>query len=209
QMSPQLQAIVENVIRWLYRRHQEHYILEHVVEHVETALEDAGLVRERAARPPAMVFLDLAGYTRLTEERGDDAAAELAASLARLVQGESRRFGGRPVKWLGDGVMFHFPDPGQAVSCALDLVERAPQAGMPPAHCGVNAGPVVFRDGDYFGRTVNIAARIAAKAGPGEVVASEEAVAVASVDGVRFEEIGPAQLKGVGRPVNLFRAMRA
>ena len=209
QMSPQLQAIVENVIRWLYRRHQEHYILEHVVEHVETALEDAGFVRERAARPPAMVFLDLAGYTRLTEERGDDAAAELAASLARLVQGESRRFGGRPVKWLGDGVMFHFPDPGQAVSCALDLVERAPQAGMPPAHCGVNAGPVVFRDGDYFGRTVNIAARIAAKAGPGEVLASEETVPLVSEDGIGFEEVGPAELKGLAKPVVLYRARRS
>ena len=69
-------------------------------------------------------------------------------------------------------------------------------AGMPPAHVGVNAGPVVFRDGDYFGRTVNIAARIASRAGPGEVVASEEAVALASVDGVKFEELGPAELKG-------------
>jgi adenylate cyclase len=209
QMSPQLQAIVEKVIQWLYRRHQEHYILEHVVEHVETALDDAGVVRERSVRPPAMVFLDLAGYTRLTEERGDDAAAELAATLARLVQRESSRFGGRPVKWLGDGVMFHFPDPGQAVSCALDLVELAPEAGLPPAHCGVNAGPVVFRDGDYFGRTVNIAARIAAKAGPGEVLASEETVALASADGVRFEEIGPADLKGLAKPVVLYRAKRS
>ena len=209
QMSPQLQAIVENVIRWLYRRHQEHYILEHVVDHVETALEEAGVARQRSVRPPAMVFLDLAGYTRLTEERGDEAAAELAASLARLVQGESRRHGGRPVKWLGDGVMFHFPDPGQAVSCALELVERAPQAGMPPAHCGVNAGPVVFRDGDYFGRTVNIAARIAAKAGPGEVLASEETVPLAAADGVRFDEVGPAELKGLARPVVLYRARRS
>ena len=113
------------------------------------------------------------------------------------------------MKWLGDGVMFHFPDPGQAVSCALDLVERAPQAGMPPAHCGVNAGPVVFRDGDYFGRTVNIAARIAAKAGPGEVLASEETVPLVSEDGIGFEEVGPAELKGLAKPVVLYRARRS
>ena len=110
---------------------------------------------------------------------------------------------------LGDGVMFHFVNPAEAVTCCLEMVDEAPGQGLPPAHVGVHAGPVVFRDGDYFGRTVNVAARIAARAGPGEVVASEEAVAVASVDGVRFEEIGPVQLKGVGRPVNLFRAMRA
>jgi adenylate cyclase len=105
--------------------------------------------------------------------------------------------------------MFHFPDPGQAVLCSLDLVERAPAAGLPPAHVGVNAGPVVFRDGDYFGRTVNVASRIAGRAGPGEVLVSETAVQSCSVEGVRFEALGPAELKGVARPIQVFRAARA
>jgi adenylate cyclase len=209
QVSPQLRAQVEDMIWWLYHRHQEHSIIEHVVGHVEEALEQAGVSLHRDVHPPAIVFLDLAGYTRLTEERGDDAAAELAAGLAGLVQGESQRRGGRPVKWLGDGVMFHFPDPGQAVLCSLDLVEKAPVAGMPPAHVGVNAGPVVFRDGDYFGRTVNVASRIATRAGPGEVLASEATVDSCSADGVRFERLGPVELKGVARPVQVFRAARA
>ena len=208
QVSPQLRAQVEALISWLYHRHQEHSIIEHVVGHVEEALDRAGVGPPRQARPPAMAFLDLTGYTRLTEERGDDAAAELAASLASLVQRESQRRGGRPVKWLGDGVMFHFPDPGEAVRCSLDLVEKGPAAGMPPAHVGVNAGPVVYRDGDYFGRTVNIAARIASRAGPNEVLVSGETVELAEPEGVRFEEIGPVELKGVSRPVQLFRARR-
>ncbi len=209
QVSPQLRAQVEGMIWWLYHRHQEHSIIEHVVGHVEEALEQAGVSPRREVRPPAIVFLDLVGYTRLTEERGDDAAAELAASLAGLVQRESQRRGGRPVKWLGDGVMFHFPDPGQAVLCSLDLVEKAPAAGMPPAHVGVNAGPVVFRDGEYFGRTVNIASRIAGRAGPGEVLVSEAAVDSCSAEGVRFEHLGPVELKGMARPIQLFRAARA
>ncbi len=209
QVSPQLRGQVEALIWWLYHRHQEHSIIEHVVGHVEEALERAGVGPRRQARPPAMAFLDLTGYTRLTEERGDDAAAELAASLGSLVRRESQRRGGRPVKWLGDGVMFHFTDPGEAVRCALDLVEKGPEAGMPPAHVGVNAGPVVFRDGDYFGRTVNIAARIASRAGPNEVLVSGETVAVAEPEGVRFEEMGTVELKGVSRPVQLFRAERA
>jgi adenylate cyclase len=208
QVSPQLRGQVEGLIWWLYHRHQEHSIIEHLVGHVEEALEQAGVAPRRQARPPAMVFLDLAGYTRLTEERGDDAAAELAASLAALVQRESQRRGGRPIKWLGDGVMFHFPDPGQAVLCSLDLVEKAPEAGTPPAHVGVNAGPVVFRDGDYFGRTVNVASRIAGRAGPGEVLVSEATVESASVEGVRFDDVGPVELKGVALPVQVFRASR-
>ncbi len=185
QVSPGLRQNVEGLIWWLYHRHQEHAIIEHVA---------------------AMVFLDLAGYTRLTEERGDEAAAELAAVLAGLVQRESRRRGGRPIKWLGDGVMFHFPDPAEAVLSSLELVERTPASGLPPAHVGVNAGPVVFRDGDYFGRTVNIAARIAARAGPGEVVVSDEVARVCRPDGVRFDELGPVELKGVTRAVRLFQA---
>jgi adenylate cyclase len=211
QISPQMRAQVEGLISWLYHRHQEHSIIDHVVGHVEEALDQAGVSRRRETRPPAIVFLDLTGYTRLTEERGDDAAAELAASLASLVQRESQRRGGRPIKWLGDGVMFHFPDPSRAVECSLDLVEKAPAAGIPPAHVGVNAGPVVFRDGDYFGRTVNIAARIAAKAGPGEVLVSEDVVRIAGSplgNGIGFDPLGPAELKGVLQPVPLYRATK-
>ena len=218
QVSPLARAQVESLMSWLYHRHQEHSIIEHVVGHVEDALEQAGVARRKPASPPAMMFLDLTGYTRLTEEQGDDAAAELAATLAGLVQRESRRRGGRPVKWLGDGVMFHFVEPREAVGCALEMVARVPEEGLPPAHVGVNAGPVVFRDGDYFGRTVNIASRIAGVAGPGEVLVSDAVVAAsggeASVtfpDGrsVRFVEFGPAELKGVARPVMLHRALGA
>jgi adenylate cyclase len=68
---------------------------------------------------------------------------------------------------------------------------------------------VIFRDGDYFGRTVNIAARIAAYAGPGQVLVSEDVLAASTPEGVSFEEIGPVELKGVTRPVVLHRAVRA
>jgi class 3 adenylate cyclase/DNA-binding transcriptional MerR regulator len=208
EMSTQLIPVIERLILWIYQRHFEHYTIEHIVEHVEAAMEEAGFERSRTVTPPAIAFLDLTGYTRLTEEQGDEVAAELAASLAGLVQRESQRRGGRPVKWLGDGVMFHFPDPGQAVLCGVEMVEQAPASGLPQAHVGVNAGPVVFRDGDYFGRTVNVAARIAGRAGPSEILVSQDVVELAGVDGVRFEEIGPVELKGVSHPVVLHRALR-
>jgi adenylate cyclase len=105
-------------------------------------------------------FLDISGYTRLTEERGDEAAADLAEKLAILVRRRSQEHGGQPVKWLGDGVMFYFPDPGQAVLSALEMVVGVAGQSLPPARVGIHAGPVVFQEGDYFGRTVNIASRI-------------------------------------------------
>ena len=119
-----------------------------------------------------------------------------------------RSHGGQPVKWLGDGVMFHFRRPGQAVVAALEMVERTPQAGLPPAHIGLHAGPVVFQDGDYFGRTVNLAARIAGHAGPGQVLVSDQVVAECGDGGVVFEPIGAVPLKGVADPVPLHRATR-
>src|SRR5207344_2335494 len=119
---------------------------------------------------------DLTGYTRFTAERGDKAAAELAETLRRLVQRTSVEHGGRPVKWLGDGVMFHFRDPGPAVVAALEMIDGIATAGLPPAHVGLHAGPVLFQDGDYFGRTVNVASRIAGYARPGEVVVSQAVV---------------------------------
>lgn len=140
----------------IYRRQQELVWTEDLVERIESELEAAGVLG-RPGRVPAMSFLDLVGYTRLTEERGDRAAAELAASLAVLVNRSSRDHGGVPVKWLGDGVMVHFRDPAGAVLSALRMVEQLPQAGLPPAHVGVAAGPVVVQGGDYFGEMAVLA----------------------------------------------------
>jgi class 3 adenylate cyclase len=94
-----------------------------------------------------MCFLGLVGYTRLTEDRGDDAAAEIAANLAELTQRAARTRGGLPVKWLGDGIMFFFKRPGAAVLSALEMVRQAPAAGLPPAHVGIHAGPNRLRAG--------------------------------------------------------------
>ena len=156
-----------------------------------------------------MAFLDISGYTRLTEERGDAAAADLASTLAGLAQRTSQQHGGRPVKWLGNGIMFHFPDPGESVIAALQMVEATQPAGLPPAHVGIAAGPIVQQDGDYFGRTVNVAARISAIAGPSEVLVTGEVERVVAHDGLSFERVGPTELRGFAEPVLLLRASRA
>jgi adenylate cyclase len=191
----------------IYHRQEELLWTEGLVERIENELEAAGMLG-RPGRVPAMSFLDLVGYTRLTEERGDAAAAALAEALAVLVGRSAREHGGVPVKWLGDGVMVHFREPTGAVRSALELVAQLPEAGLPPAHVGVAAGPVVVQGGDYFGRTVNLAARIAARAGAGQVLVSQRVAESAPPQGVRFVELGEQPLKGIARPVRLLEASR-
>jgi adenylate cyclase len=210
QVAAVMMASLERALVLLYRRHFEHYVLEVTVVRAEAALERAGLARRRPVRPPAIAFLDLTGYTKLTEERGDRAAAELAGRLVEMVHEFAHRRGGRAVKLLGDGVMFHFPEPGQAVRCGLELVDRIPRVGLPQARVGLHSGPVVFQDGDYFGGTVNIAARITDYARPGEVLVSDQVVADTDrLEAVRFEPVGPVSLKGLSAPITLFTAVHA
>ena len=191
----------------IYHRQEELLWTEGLVERIENELEAAGMLG-RPGRVPAMSFLDLVGYTRLTEERGDQAAAALAETLTVLVGRSAREHGGVPVKWLGDGVMVHFREPAGAVRSALELVAELPEAGLPPAHVGVAAGPVVVQGGDYFGRTVNLAARIAAHAVAGQVLVSQRVAESAPPQGVRFVELGEQPLKGIARPVRLLEASR-
>jgi adenylate cyclase len=166
ELGERFTPLIEQALLAIYHANQEHTWNETLIAAVEDALDRAGL-RSKIATSPAICFLDLTGYTRLTEERGDQAAADLAARLTPLVQRSAERHGGKVVKWLGDGVMFHFRNADDAVIAALEMRDAVPSAGLPPAHIGVHTGPVVFQGGDYFGRTVNIAARITDCARPG------------------------------------------
>jgi adenylate cyclase len=198
----------EQMLGWLFRRYSERFLSEHQLEHVETALEEAG-VRQRAPRGiEASVFADLSGYTALTEEAGDEMAVRVALALAGLVNEVAARHGGEVVKMLGDGVHFHFRDPGDAVRASLEIVESVRPRELPPAHVGVNAGPMIYDEGDYFGRTVNIAARIASKAGADQVFVGEDAGREVKPAGFRLEEVGRFELKGISEPVLIYEAVR-
>ena len=207
ELAAQFVPLVDRALMGIYRRQQELIWTEHQVLNIEAALEAAGAIA-RPERMPAMCFLDLAGYTRVTEERGDRAAAELAAGLAVLVERSSRPHGGTPVKWLGDGVMLHFRDPPGAVTASLELVHQVPAAGLPPAHVGVAAGPVVVQGGDYFGRTVNLASRVAAHAQAGQVLVTAPVAEAAATGGVTYAELGDLHLKGFASPVRVLEARR-
>jgi class 3 adenylate cyclase len=199
----QLPPLFQQTLVALYRRHRQHVWLDHSIGHLERILETKGL-HQRLEAPPCVCFVDLTGYTRLTEEQGDAAAAELAGRLAALVEGISRRYAGRPVRWLGDGGMFVFREPDAAVQAATEMVTQAFVQRLPSTHIGIHCGPVVFQDGDIYGSTVNIAARLSARAAPGEVLVSKP-VADRIVQPSRLEPVGLVELKGVAQPLEVWR----
>jgi len=112
------------------------------------------------------------------------------------------------MRMLGDGVHFHFRDPRDAVLASLEIVDTVHPAGLPPAHVGVNAGPMIYERGDYFGRTANIAARIASQAGPDQDFAWEDVARHTTPSGFRLVAVGAFELKGIAKPLILYEAIR-
>jgi class 3 adenylate cyclase len=155
-----------------------------------------------------VAFVDLSGFTRVTEEHGDEVAVRLATSLQRVAETAAADHDGRLVKLLGDGAMLWFPDAERGVLASLATVQGL-SAGTVPPHAGVHAGPVIERDLDLFGRTVNLASRIAEAAGAGEILVSEAVVDAVDLPKVTFERTDRVELKGVPEPVVLFRARAA
>jgi adenylate cyclase len=116
--------------------------------------------------------------------------------------------GAEVVKGLGDAVMVHADDAGRAVRLALDLLrEVGRDDAMPPLHAGLHTGPAVGRDGDWWGAAVNIAARVAAAAGPGQVLLTEATrLAAGETDSIRLRGLGPLRLKNITAPVQVYAA---
>jgi adenylate cyclase len=156
------------------------------------------------------LFADIAGFTALTEAHGDEQAADLVAGFAGRVRAELPASGGREVKTIGDAVMLCVPEPAAAVGLGLRIAcELASGHGAPAVRVGLHHGPAVERDGDYFGAAVNLAARVAAQAGGGEVLLTAQTAARApDLHGVVYEPRGRRELKNVRDPVELFAAVR-
>jgi adenylate cyclase len=203
-----LLQLAPRMMEWLTGRYLEQRSVQGLVEGFEEFLASRNLgPPPRSTGPPAVVFVDISGYTRLTEERGDQVAVGFATTLQREAHATARSNGGRLVKLLGDGALLQLPDAGRGVTAALALIEALSADRGVRAHAGVHAGPVIERDLDLFGRTVNLASRIAGVAGPGEVLVSETVMKMVKDPAVRFERTDSRALKGVAEPVALFRAV--
>jgi class 3 adenylate cyclase len=200
-------SLVPDLFLWLSARYLEHRSVNGILEGFERFLASRGMTpAPDPLGPPAIVFVDLSGFTAMTSERGDESAVSAASSLQREADAAATRHGGRLVKLLGDGAMLRLTDATVGVRAAMDLVDTMSGVGALASHAGVHAGPLIERDLDVFGQTVNMASRIADAAGPGEVLASE-AVVEATDGAFAFERIGETELKGLDR-VPLFRVTR-
>jgi adenylate cyclase len=156
------------------------------------------------------VFADIAGYTALTEAHGDADAAELAATFCREISELARSSGGELIKTIGDAVMVRHCDPAEAVGLGLMAAHEVIAGhGFPAVRVGMHHGPAIAREGDWFGATVNLAARVAGAAAGGEVlVTAAVRERVGELDGVEFESRGEQRMRNVVAPVPLFAAVR-
>lgn len=156
------------------------------------------------------VFADLAGFTALTEAHGDEQAADLVEEFTRIARPLLQRCGAEEVKTIGDAIMVRADEARAAIEFGLGIIdELTDRPDFPVARVGMHTGPAVDRDGDWFGATVNIAARVSGVAGGAEVVltgATREAAG--ELDGVEVLRHGEARLRNVADPVILFRALR-
>jgi adenylate cyclase len=157
------------------------------------------------------LFADIAGYSLLTELYGDEAAADLAMRFVDAAATVACDHGAEVVKGLGDAVMVHAGDAARAVRLALELLREVGQDdAMPPLHAGLHTGPAVGRGGDWWGASVNIAARVAAAAGPGQILLTEATrLAAGEPDSIHIEALGQLRLKNITAPVQVYAASAA
>ncbi|HMD57918.1 MAG TPA: adenylate cyclase regulatory domain-containing protein [Solirubrobacteraceae bacterium] len=188
---------------YLHARLLSHFVEQDMIGHMEADL--GGDTLEEGRLRVAVAFADLAGYARLTVEQGDEAAV---STVERFVEAVAERLpvDARVIKTLGDEVMIVGSDPAALTAWAVALQGEV-ATDQPPPRIGIHYGAAIYRDGDYFGREVNQAARVVARAAGGEVLVTRSVVDAADgLQALEFERIGEVRLKGFSEPTELFIA---
>jgi adenylate cyclase len=200
-LARDLLPLASPLMDYVHQRFLQHFIAQDVVGHMEIELEDGiDLGRVRVA----IAFADLAGYTRFTEEEGEEEALSFVERFIETVN-TTLPDDARVVKTIGDEVMVV----GQDVSALADWAVRFTRLfeDRPEPRIGLHYGATLYRDGDYFGREVNLASRVVARARGGEVLVTDAVSEAVSADSqLEFDEIGQVKLKGFDEPARLCRA---
>jgi class 3 adenylate cyclase len=204
---PLLDLVEPSVVYFLrraYRRANREDMLRHLTEDTNPPPSTPGV--EHAT----VLFVDLASFTPLTETMGDHTAADLLGRFSAIVRSTTNQYRGRIVKQIGDAFMVVFAQPRDAVEFGLAMdrfVSDEPQ--FPALHLGAHQGSLLYRDGDYVGGTVNLAARVASAGAAGQFLITQELRAAAGelADG-DFVELPPRRLKGIAEPMRLIQVRR-
>ena len=202
-LARDLLPVASPMMDYVHQRFLQHFVEQDVVGHMESELEDEDVDLGRVR--VAIAFADLAGYTRFTEEEGEE---EALLSVERFVEGVTNTLpdDARVVKTIGDAVMVVGQDIRALVDWAVGFTSLFDE--RPEPRIGVHWGTTLYRDGDYFGRDVNLTARVVARARGGEVLVTDSVVdAVRDSPHLGFEQIGQVKLKGFSEPRQLCRAV--
>ncbi len=210
QIAEEMETLTRSVLpfaapfmTYLHGRLLSHFVEQDMIGHMEADLDEEELGEGRLR--VAIVFADLSGYARLTDEQGDEAAVSTVERFVETVAG-TLPSDARVIKTLGDEVMVVGSDAAALTEWAVAL-QLGIAAEEPPPRIGIHYGQAIYRDGDYFGREVNQAARVVARAGGGEVLVTRPVVDAADgMDGLQFDRIGEVRLKGFVEPTELFIA---
>ena len=203
-LAQDLLPLASPIMDYIHQRFLQHFVEQDVVGHMESELEDEDIDLGRIR--VAIAFADLTGYTRFTEEEGEE---EAVSSVERFVEGVTNTLpeDARVVKTIGDAVMVVGQDVAALVDWAVGFTSLFDE--RPEPRIGVHLGTTLYRDGDYFGRDVNLTSRVVARARGGEVLVSDSVVeAVKDSSHLAFEPIGQVKLKGFDEPKQLCRAVR-
>ncbi|UTI65801.1 guanylate cyclase [Paraconexibacter antarcticus] len=199
-LTRQLLPLASPLMDHLHQRFLHHFVEQDVIGHMESDLSETQLDLGRLR--VAIAFADLAGYTRLTEEQGEE---EAVGAVERFVEAVEHTLpeDARVIKTIGDEVMVVGSDPAALVDWAVGFQSLMTERPLP--RIGVHYGETLYRDGDYYGREVNLAARVAARSAGGEVIVTRPLVDAAGPH-LEFERIGEVRLKGFTDPTELFLA---
>src|SRR3954465_10867553 len=202
-LAREIMPLASPVMEHAHNRFLQHFIEQDVIGHMEADLDDGdGRDRLLGRLRVAIAFADLAGYTRLTEELGDEEAVSAVERFVERVE-TSLPDDARIIKTIGDEVMVVGTDAVSLVTWAVGFQARVP--GRPLPRIGIHFGETLYRDGDYYGREVNQASRVSARAAGGEVLVTRPVVDHAG-DHLSFERIGEVRLKGFTAPTEIFLA---
>ena len=202
-LARELLPLSSPIMDHLHQRFLQHFVEQDVIGHMEADLEDEAL--ELGRLRVAIAFADLAGYTRMTEEAGEEEALTAVERFVEAVE-ETLPDDARIIKTIGDEVMVVGSDPAALTDWAVGF--QATHTERPLPRIGIHYGETLYRDGDYYGREVNQAARVAARAAGGEVLVTRPVVDAAGAH-VEFDPIGEVRLKGFSYVTELFLAHAA
>ncbi|HYM57078.1 MAG TPA: adenylate/guanylate cyclase domain-containing protein [Solirubrobacteraceae bacterium] len=203
-LARELLPLASPIMEHVHQRFLTHFVEQDVVGHMEIDIDayagaDLGRLRVTIA------FADLAGYTRLTEDAGEEQAVDIVERFVEAVQ-NTLPDDARVIKTIGDEVMVVASDPASLVDWAVGFQAQHPERPLP--RIGIHEGLTLYRDGDYFGRAVNLAARVGARAAGGEVLVTRPVVEAVGRH-LEFERIGEVKLKGFKDSTELFLARPA